>query len=274
MIPAACDYLAVDSAEAAIAALTEHGDDAKLLAGGHSLIPLMKMRLASPAMLIDIGRVTDLSGIEERDDHIAVGALCRHADIERSDVLLQHAPMLAHVASQVGDPSVRHCGTLGGSLAHGDPASDLPAAALALGATIVVRGAGGERRIDAADFFTGIFETALAADEMLTEVLVPKTHGAGWSYQKFNRRAQDWAIVAAAVQLGATPRVALVNMGPTPLRATAVEQALAAGSSAADAAAIAAQAGDPSSDLNADADYRRHLAIVLTRRAIAAASKP
>lgn len=271
MIPAACDYMAVDSAEAAIAALVQHGDDAKLLAGGHSLIPLMKMRLASPAMLIDIGRVGDLNGIEDRGDHIAVGALCRHSAVERSSLLVQHAPMLAHVAGQVGDPSVRHCGTLGGSLAHGDPASDLPAAALALGATMVLRGSGGSRQVAAADFFTGIFETALAADEMLTEVLVPKTNGAGWSYQKFNRRAQDWAIVAAAVQMGDTPRVALVNMGPTPLRAGAVEQALAGGATAVDAAAAAAGEGDPSTDLNADADYRRHLAVVLTRRAIAAA---
>ena len=272
MIPAKCDYLAVDSAEAAIAALTEHGDDAKLLAGGHSLIPLMKMRLAAPAMLVDIGRIGDLSAIEDRGDHVAIGALARHYMVEGSDVIRRHAPMLAHVAGQVGDPSVRHCGTLGGSLAHGDPASDLPAAVLALGATMVLRGPGGERQVDAADFFTGIFETALAADEMLTEVLIPKTNGAGWAYQKFNRRAQDWAIVAAAVQLGDTPRVALVNMGPTPLRATAVEHALAAGASAADAAATAAQAGDPGTDLNADADYRRHLAVVLTRRAIAAAS--
>ncbi len=272
MIPPSFEYVEVDSAEAAIAALTEHGEDAKLLAGGHSLIPLMKFRLATPAVLVDIGRVRDLSGVADRGDHLAIGALTRHRAVETDPLVRQHAPLLAHVASQVGDPQVRHRGTLGGSLAHGDPASDLPAAALALGATLVARGLRGERTIDAAVFFESFLKTALAPDEVLVEVRVPKATGAGWSYQKFNRRAQDWAIVAAAVQLGPSPRVALVNMASAPMRAAAVEAALASGASHADATAQAAVDTSPPEDLNADAEYRAHLARVLVGRGLAAAA--
>ena len=268
MIPAKFDYQQVDTAEGAIAALTEHGDEAKLLAGGHSLIPLMKFRLAVPTVLIDIGHITELSYVNDRGDFVAIGALTTHRTVQDSELLRQHAPLLAHVASKVGDPSVRNRGTLGGSLAHADPASDLPAAALALGATFVARGPNGDREIAASDFFESFLETVLEPNEILTEIRIPKHTGAGWSYQKFNRRAQDWAIVGAAVQLGDTPRVALVNMDSKPIRAAGVEQALASGASAADAASVAADGTSPSSDLNGDADYRNHLARVLVERGI------
>jgi carbon-monoxide dehydrogenase medium subunit len=274
MIPAPFDYVEADSADAAVAALATHGDEAKLLAGGHSLLPLMKFRLATPSVVVDIGRLGDLSYINDGGDHIAIGALTRHRTVETSDLLRADAPLLAHVASRVGDPSVRHRGTLGGALAHGDPASDLPAALLALNGTLVARGPRGEREIAARDFFTGFLETALAPDEMLTEIRVPKIAGGGWSYQKFNRRAQDWAIVAAAVARdgNGTTGVALVNMGPTPLVATAVEQALAGGASIDDAAAVAAEGTEPPDDLNGDGEYRSHLARVLVARALAEAS--
>ncbi len=271
MIPVAFDYKRAGSAEEAISLLSEYGDDAKLLAGGHSLLPLMKLRLAAPSVLIDVGRLTDLSYIRDGGDHVAVGALTRHRDVEISDLLAAQQPLLAHAAGQVGDNQVRHRGTIGGSVAHADPASDLPATLLALGATFVAKGPGGERQIAATDFFTGFLESALAADELLTEIRVPKTPGAGWGFQKFNRRAQDWAIVGAAVIRNGTTGVALVNMGSTPLRATAVEQALAQGASAAEAAELAAEGTEPSSDLNASPDYRRHLAKVLVRRALEAA---
>ncbi len=272
MIPASFDYVEAESADAAIAALTEHGDDAKLLAGGHSLIPLMKFRLSAPAVLVDIGRLSDLSYINDGGDHVAIGALTRHRAIETSDMLRTNAPILAHVASQVGDPSVRHRGTLGGSLAHGDPASDLPAALLALGGSLVAKGPNGEREIAATDFFTGFLETALAPDELLTEIRVPKVPGAGWSYQKFNRRAQDWAIVGVAAVANGSTNVALVNMGPQPMRSAAVESALASGASAADAAAVAADGTAPPEDLNGDSEYRSHLARVLVGRALAEAA--
>ena len=271
MIPAAFDYQRASSAEEAIHLLGEHGDDAKLLAGGHSLLPLMKLRLATPAMLIDVGRLTDLSYIRDGGDHVAIGALTRHRDVETSAVLRDEVPLLAHAASHVGDPQVRHRGTLGGTLAHGDPASDLPAVVLALGATLVARGPAGEREIAATDFFRGFLETALQPDELLTEVRVPKTGSNGWSFQKFNRRAQDWAIVGvAAVRTGDGngAGIALVNMGSVPLRASAVEAALASGASAADAASAAAEGLDPPADLHASAEYRRHLAQVLVRRAL------
>lgn len=268
MIPAAFDYVEAENAEAAIAALTEHGDDAKLMAGGHSLIPLMKFRLTNPGVVIDIGRIKDLSYINDGGDHVAIGALTRHMAVETSTMLAEQAPILAHVAGEVGDPSVRHRGTIGGSLAHGDPASDLPAAILALNATLVARGPNGERQIAATDFFTGFLETALAADEMLTEIRVPKVPNAGWSYQKFNRRAQDWAIVGVAAVANGSTNIAMVNMGHTPLRAAAVESALAGGASAADAAAVAAEGLTPPDDLNGDAEYRSHLARVLVGRAL------
>jgi len=268
VIPAKFDYTRAGSAEEAISLLGQHGDDAKLLAGGHSLLPLMKLRLASPAMLIDIGRITDLSYIRDGGDHVAIGALTRHRDLEVSDVLKKDVPILAHAAGEVGDPQVRHRGTLGGTLAHGDPASDLPAVVLALGGTLVATGPNGTREIAATEFFTGFLETALAPDEMLTEIRVPKSPG-GWSFQKFNRRAQDWAIVGvAAVKNNGSTGIALVNMGSTPLRATAVEQALAGGASATDAAAHASDGLDPPADLNASVEYRKHLATVLVRRAL------
>lgn len=271
MIPVAFDYKRAGSAEEAIALLAEYGDEAKLLAGGHSLLPLMKLRLATPSVLVDVGRLNDLSYISDAGDHLAIGALTRHRDVETSELLAAQSPLLAHSAGNVGDNQVRHRGTIGGSVAHADPASDLPATLLALGATFVAKGPGGERTIAATDFFQGFLESALAADELLTEIRVPKTPGAGWGYQKFNRRAQDWAIVGCSVIRNGTTGVALVNMGSTPLRATAVEQAIAQGASAKDAAELAADGTEPPSDLNASPDYRRHLAKVLVRRALEAA---
>ena len=273
MIPAAFEYKRAGSADEAISLIAQAGDEAKFLAGGHSLLPLMKLRLASPTMLIDIGRVTDLSYIRDAGDHIAIGALTRHSIVERSPVLTEHAPLLAHAASQVGDPQVRHRGTIGGSIAHADPASDLPATVLALGGTFVARGPGGERTIAATDFFTGFLESALAPDEILTEIRVPKMGGAGWSFQKFNRRAQDWAIVGvAAWRRNGNSGVALVNMGSTPILATSVSSALSQGASIADAAQQAVAEASPSADLNASVEYRTHLAKVLVRRALEAAS--
>jgi aerobic carbon-monoxide dehydrogenase medium subunit len=268
VIPAAFDYVRAGSADEALAALTEHGDDAKVLAGGMSLLPLMKLRLATPAVLVDVGRLTDLSYIRDAGDHMAIGALTRHRDLETSDLLGAQCGVLRAVAGQVGDNQVRHRGTLGGSVAHGDPASDLPAALLALDATFVAHGPGGERTLDAADFFRGFLETALAPDELLTEIRVPKTGASGFDYQKFNRRAQDWATVGAVAVRNGTTRVALVNMGTTPLRAVGVEAALAAGASVADAAELAAEGTEPPSDLNASPEYRAHLARVLVRRAL------
>jgi aerobic carbon-monoxide dehydrogenase medium subunit len=272
VIPAPFDYVRAGSGDDAIAALAEHGDDAKLLAGGMSLLPLMKLRLATPAVLVDVGRLRELSYVRDAGDHLAVGALTRHRDLETSDVLAAQCDPLRAVASEVGDNQVRHRGRIGGSLAHGDPASDLPALLLALDATLVARGPGGERTIGSGGFCTGFLETCLAPDEMLTEIRVPKLPGVGFSYQKFNRRAQDWATVGAvAVRNGGT-RVALVNMGSTPLRAVGVEEALAAGSSNEEAAERAADGTDPPGDINATPEYREHLARVLVRRALEAAS--
>ena len=271
MIPASFDYVKASSADEAISLISEHGDEAKLLAGGHSLIPMMKLRLAVPSVLVDIAGVRDLSHVEDRGDHIAIGALAKHRSIETSDLLIAQCPMMAHVASKVGDPQVRHRGTIGGSLAHSDPASDLPAAVLALGGSLIVQGPNGQREIAATDFFTGYFESALAEDEMLTEVKVPKSPGTNWNYQKFNRRAQDWAIVGvAAAQVDGAMQVSLVNMGSTPLRATAVETALASGAAAAEAADEAANGTEAPTDLNASPEYRAHLARVLTKRALEA----
>ncbi len=268
MIPSAFDYVRADSVDAALAALAEHGDDAKLLAGGHSLLPLMKLRLAAPSVLVDIGRLTDLSYIRDAGDHLAIGGLTRHRDLETSELLAEQAPILRHAAGQVGDPQVRHRGTIGGSIAHGDPASDLPAVLIALRATMVVRGPAGERTVPVDEFFTGFLETALDPTELLTEIRVPKVPGAGWSFQKFNRRAQDWAIVGVALVRNGTAGIGLVNMGSVPLRASAAEAALDGGATAADAGAVAAEGSDPSADLNASAEFRRHLAQVLVRRAI------
>lgn len=270
MIPAAFDYIRAGSAEEALAALAEHGEDAKLMAGGHSLIPLMKFRLATPGVIVDVGHLHgDLRGIIVSGDVIHIGALTRHSELEHSRDLAEACPMLAHVASVVGDPSVRHRGTIGGSLAHADPASDLPAAAIALGATLVARGPNGEREIGVDEFFTGFLESALQPDELLTTIRVPVATG-GWAYEKFNRRAQDWAIVAVAVAEGGKG-VSLVNMGSTPLRAKSVQDAVAAGVSVEDASLQAGDGASPPTDQHGDAAYRRHLAAVLTRRALAAA---
>lgn len=267
MIPAQFEYRRAGSLDEALGWLAEDPDDTKLLAGGHSLLPLMKLRLATPAVLVDVGRVEGLSYVRDEGDHVAIGALTRHRDLEISDVARERVPLLAHVAGQVGDPQVRHRGTIGGSIAHGDPASDLPAAVLALGGTLVAQGPGGTREIAADDFFVGFLETALAPEEMLTEIRVPAAPR-GWAFQKFNRRAQDWAIVGVAAVVDGDARVALVNMGATTLRAPGAEAALAGGASPEAAAAHAADGLDPPSDLQASAEFRRHLATVLVRRAL------
>ena len=274
MIPAAFDYKRAGSADEALALLGEYGDDAKLLAGGHSLLPLMKYRLASPAVLIDIGRLSDLSYIRDDGNVVRIGALTRHRDIEISELLKTEAALLPEVASNVGDPQVRHRGTIGGSLAHGDPASDLPSAILALRATLVIKGPKGTREVASDDFFTGFLETAVGPDEMLTEIVVPKTPNATFGFQKFNRRAQDWAIVGCSVVVhNGTCGVGLVNMDSRPVRAAGVEAAIRSGSSAADAAVSAADGCEPPTDLNASVEYRQHLARVLVRRALESAGK-
>jgi len=273
VIPAAFDYVRAGSAEEAISLIGEHGEDAKFLAGGHSLLPLMKLRLAQPTVLVDIGRVTDLSYINDAGDHIAIGALTRHMDVENSDVLAEHVPLLAHAAGHVGDPQVRHRGTIGGSIAHADPASDIPATTLALGATYVAQGPNGTREIAAGDFYQGFLTSSLEPDEMITEIRVPKMNGAGWSFQKFNRRAQDWAIVGVAAWSGdAGSGVGLVNMGSVPILATAVSDALTNGASIDDAAEQAVEGTDPQADINASVEYRKHLAKVLVKRALTEAA--
>ena len=273
MIPAAFDYVRAGSAEEAISLIGQHGDEAKFLAGGHSLLPLMKLRLAQPTVLVDIGRVNDLSYIRDAGDHVAIGALTRHMDLENSDLLKSDVPLLAHAAHHVGDPQVRHRGTLGGTIAHADPASDLPATTLALGATYVAQGPNGTREIAAGDFYQGFLTSALEPDEMLTEIRVPKMNGAGWSFQKFNRRAQDWAIVGvAAWRRNGDSGVALVNMGSTPVLASSVSSALAGGASIEDAAEQASAEAEPQADLNASVEYRTHLAKVLVKRALDEAS--
>jgi carbon-monoxide dehydrogenase medium subunit len=273
VIPAAFDYVRAESAEEAISLIGQHGDESKFIAGGHSLLPLMKLRLAQPTVLVDIGRLDDLSYIREDGDSIAIGALTRHCDVESSDTLQEHVPLLAHAASHVGDPQVRRRGTIGGSIAHADPASDLPATTLALGATYVAQGPNGTREIAAANFYQTFFESALADDEMLIEIRIPKMNGAGWSFQKFNRRAQDWAIVGVSAWVrGSESGVGLVNMASTPVLATSVSDAIAGGATATDAAEQAVAEADPQPDLNASVEYRQHLAKVLTRRALEEAS--
>ncbi len=269
MIPVAFAYERATSTDHALALLAEHGDDAKLLAGGHSLLPLMKYRLAAPAMVVDVGRLTDLSYVREDGDVLAIGAITRHRDVETSDLVRSQVGLLAAATSKVGDPQVRHRGTLGGALAHGDPASDLPATLIALRGTLVVQGPSGTREVAADRFFTGFLETDLGDDEMLTEVRIPRAPDARWSFQKFNRRAQDWAIVGAAVMVdGETCGVGLVNMDSRPVRAAGVEAAITSGATAVDAAATAADGLEPPTDLNAGVEYRCHLARVLTRRGL------
>lgn len=269
MIPVGFAYERAESVDGALALLTRHGEDASIMAGGHSLLPVMKLRLAAPEVVIDIGRIPELSYIRVDGDEVAIGAGTKHRAVESSELVLAEVPLLAAVARTVGDPQVRHRGTLGGSLAHADPASDLPAAALALGGTIVLRSPRGERRVPATGFYTGVFSTVREPGELIVEVRVPRTGIAGWAYEKFTRRANDWAIVAVAVVDG---RVGLVNMGPTPLRASATEAALAEGASIADAAALADQDTDPPADVAGTREYRRHLVKVLTRRALTTAA--
>ena len=275
MIPAAFEYEVAESVEHAIELLGSK-EDAKLLAGGHSLLPLMKFRLARPATLIDIGRVSGLSGVRDGGEHLAIGALTRHHDLNHDPLVQEHCPLVAYAAGLVGDSQVRHRGTIGGSIAHGDPASDLPTIALTLDAEIVMRGPGGERTVAATDFFQGFYETALEPNEVITEVRVAKTGAAGWSYVKFRRRALDWATVGVATIVEAgngtidRARIGLTNMGQTPLRAAAAEQALA-GASREDVAVATANADegtDPPADTSASADFRRHLCRVLTARAV------
>ncbi len=270
MIPPSFTYARATSVDEALALAAEHGEDAKYLAGGQSLLPLMKLRFAAPAVLIDLGRVVELSYVRDEGTYVAIGALTRHHDVANSELLLADIPLLAHTAEAVGDPQIRHRGTIGGSVAHADAAADLPATLLALDATFVVRGESGTRSVPAAEFFKGIFETALEPGELLTEIQVPKPAvPAAWSFQKFNKRAIDFAMVGVAVQgTGPNTAVALINMGSTPLRATAVESALASGASAADAAALAAEGTSAGSDIHASKAYREHLARVLTRRAL------
>jgi aerobic carbon-monoxide dehydrogenase medium subunit len=268
VIPAAFEYVRAGSVDEAVAALVAD-DDAKLLAGGHSLLPAMRLRVARPSTLIDIGRIKGLSAIREDGDEIVIGPLARHHDVANSDLLQRSCPIVAFAAAQIGDPQVRHVGTIGGSVAHGDPAGDMPAVLLALDATFIATGPGGATRaIAASSFFTGLFETALDRTEVLTEIRVPKATD-GWSFLKFNRRAQDWALVGiSAVRADAGMRIALTNMGLTPLRATAVEAALAEGADVATASLHADEGTAPPDDAFASSEYRRAVVKVLTQRAL------
>jgi aerobic carbon-monoxide dehydrogenase medium subunit len=267
VIPAKFDYEVAESVDHAVE-LLDSGKEAKLLAGGHSLLPLMRLRLARPELLVDVGRLSDLSYVREDGDAIAIGALTRYRDLEQSDLLRSECPILAATAGLVGDPQVRHRGTIGGSVAHCDPASDAPTVLLALDAELVVRGPGGERRLPVGESFGGFLQTALDPAEVLTEIRVPKA-GGGWAYEKFQRRAQDWATVAvAAVQMNGGAHVGLTNMGAISLRAAGVEEALAGGADPAAASERAAEGTSPPSDHNGSAEYRQHLVRVLTRRAL------
>jgi carbon-monoxide dehydrogenase medium subunit len=271
MIPAAFDYVRADSVSQALELLAEHGDEAKLLAGGHSLLPLMKLRLATPAVLVDIGRLSDLSYVGDGGDHLAIGSLTTHHTLANDALIGAELPVLAHVAGQIGDPQVRHRGTIGGSIAHGDPASDLPALVLALGGTFVLTGPDGTREVDASEFHVGFLETVLRGDEMLSEIRLPKMGGRGWGFEKLTKRAQDWAIVGAvAVRLAGNGSVGvgLINVGAVPVRATAVEDSIAAGAGASEASVHADAGLDVTGDLNASEGFRRHLCQVLVQRAL------
>jgi carbon-monoxide dehydrogenase medium subunit len=230
--------------------------------------------MATPAVLVDIGRISSLDYVKEDGDCIAVGSLTRHCDVAAAPLVRTEAPLLAEVAAQIGDPQVRHRGTIGGALAHGDPAADLPAVLLAMGGSVVVLGRAGRREIGADQLFKDFLETSLEPDEIIVEVRLPKSAGAGFAFEKFNRRAQDWAIVACAVMRGERTGVALVNMATTPVRAAAVEEALASGASDGEAAEAAAENLDVPEDLNASVEFRSHLARVLVRRALARAGGP
>jgi aerobic carbon-monoxide dehydrogenase medium subunit len=282
VIPVAFDYLRPSTVEDAVAALAEAGDEAKVIAGGQSLLPVLRLRLAAPSLLVDLGGMPQLHGVRDEGDLLVIGAMTTHDEVATSPLVVRHAPLLAKAAATVGDRQVRHRGTLGGSLAHADPAADLPTVAVALEASYVVAGPGGRRTISAADFGVDLFTTALAADEVLVEVHVPKLTGWGAHYEKFHRTAQAWATVgvAATVQRSngsiGSARVALTNMGPTPIRATQLEAALAGRPADAaaiqDACAAADEGSHPADDLTASADYRRHLVRVLAARAVAAAA--
>jgi carbon-monoxide dehydrogenase medium subunit len=283
MIPAAFDYARPTSVSDAVSALREAGEDAKVLAGGQSLIPVLRLRLAYPSVIVDVGRIDEMKGVRDDGDAIVIGAMTTHDEVLHDNLVRQHAPLIAQATATVADPQVRHRGTFGGALAHADPAGDLGAVALALDCTFTAAGPSGERTIAAADFFQDYLTTALGADEVLTSVRVPKL-GDGWTshYEKFNRVAQAWSTVAVAALVKrsngsiAEARIGLTNMGSTPLRAAAVESALAGSDASADAVGAAAEhAADgtnPPSDLSGKADYREHLARVLTKRAVLAAT--
>lgn len=282
MIPAAFEYVAPTSVEEAVAALAEHGDDAKIIAGGQSLLPVLRMRLNAPEWVIDLGRIDSLRGVRDEGDHLVIGAMTTHHDVGQDPLVHEHALLISKAITHLADAQVRHRGTFGGALAHADPAGDLGAPARALGSTFVVQGPGGTREVAAEDFFVDLFETAISDDEILTAVKVPKYGGWGASYEKFVRIAHQWPIVAVAATVRldgdtiAEARIGLTNMGSTPLRAQAAEQALvgqpATEEGVAAATALAAEGTNPPSDLNGDADYRRHLATVLTRRAVLSAA--
>jgi aerobic carbon-monoxide dehydrogenase medium subunit len=275
VIPARFDYDVAESIEHAVELLGAGGGETKLLAGGQSLIPALKLRIARPAKLVDLGRLTDLAYVKDGGTHMAIGTMTRHAAVAADALLAEHCPIVSYTAAQIGDPQVRHRGTIGGTLSHGDPASDMPAVVLALGADLVAHGKNGERVIPATEFFTGVFETALQPDEVLVEVRVPKLGAStGWAYAKAHRRAQDWATVGVAALVHrdngdvAGASIGLVNMGGTPLRAKAAEDALAGGASIADAAAAVTEGAEPPSDLSGSSEYRAHLARVMARRAL------
>jgi carbon-monoxide dehydrogenase medium subunit len=275
VIPAAFDYDVAESVDHAIELIAEGGRDTKLLAGGQSLIPALKLRIARPARLVDVGRLSELAYVRDGGTHVAIGALTSHATVATDPLLAEHCPIVTHTAAQIGDPQVRSRGTLGGTLAHGDPASDMPAVMLALDGELVARGKGGERVIRATDFFTGVFETALEPEEVLVEARVPKLAGStGWAYVKAHRRAQDWATVGVAALVhrddGAVvgASIGLVNLGATPLRAKAAEDALASGATLVDAAALVTEGTEPPGDHAGSPDYRAHLARVIARRAL------
>jgi len=275
MITAPFDYEAPESVDEAVRMLHENGEDAKLLAGGHSLLPLMKLRLALPTVLVDLRKIPGLHGIRQENGRWRIGPMTRHADLQDTPEL----GVVARAAGLIADQQVRNRGTIGGSLAHGDPASDLPTVLLALEGSVTARGPNGERSLPASELFQGYLTTALAQDEMITEVRLPALEGYGFGYQKFTRRAEDWAMVGVCALVSRAPdgscadvRIGLTQMGATPLRATAAENALRGagldGSSVAAAAEQAAEGTDPPGDLNATPDYKRHLARVLTRRAL------
>jgi carbon-monoxide dehydrogenase medium subunit len=281
MIPVAFDYTAPTTVDDALSAIAEAGEDAKVMAGGQSLMPILRMRLNAPSVLIDLGRVEGLRGIREDGDSLVIGAMTTHDEVLHDPLVHEHALLLSKVTSNVADPQIRHRGTFGGSLVHADPAGDLGGAARALDASFVIAGAGGTRTVSADDFFVDLFETAVGEGEILTEVRLPKHTNWGAHYEKFVRTAQQWAIVGVAatakVENGtiAEARIGLTNMGSTPLRARAAEAALAGQPATEEAvrAAVAAvtEGTSPPSDLNGDADYRRDLAVVLARRAVLAA---